>query len=44
MPAVNIRLELYKRAIRLDIDIVEVINQKLEEIIIERERERDEER
>lgn len=39
MPAVNIRLELYKKAIKLDIDIVEVINQKLEEAIVEKERE-----
>lgn len=39
MPAQNIKLDLYKRAIRLDIDIVEVINRKLEEVIIEEERE-----
>ena len=41
MPAVNIRLELYKRAVKLDIDIAEVINRKLEEVIVEEERERD---
>ena len=41
MPPVNIRLALYTKAIKLDLDIVEIVNRKLEEVIAETERNSD---
>lgn len=37
MVAINIRLDLYRRAIKLDIDIVTVANDALEQVIVEKE-------
>lgn len=31
MPAINIRMDLFKRALKNDVDIVEVVNKSLEE-------------
>lgn len=39
MPAINIRIDLYRRALRRDVDVVEVVNKSLEEHLEELENE-----
>ena len=39
MPPINIRLDLFKRAVKYDMDLITIVNEHVEKLLDEKDRE-----